>query len=174
MRCLIPPNFLQSFVTTTPPTIIFVTNRVGFIIVLVGLYDDIKGINPKGKLIGQILAAMALMAYGFIIEQFTNPFGAEGLALGWLSVPVTLFWIVGITNAFNLLDNMDGLCAGTGMIAALATAYLYFNQLPGISIVALILAAALGAFLTSLLYMQAHIRRISAEDQDRVLILGRV
>jgi UDP-GlcNAc:undecaprenyl-phosphate GlcNAc-1-phosphate transferase len=90
----------------------------GFIIILLGLYDDIKGINPKGKLIGQILAAIALMGYGFIIEELTNPFGVGKLALGVFSVPVTLVWIIGITNAINLSDGLDGLAAGISGIVS--------------------------------------------------------
>ena len=65
----------------------------GFIIVLVGLYDDIKGIRPKGKLAGQVLAACALMGYGFIIENLGDPFGDGKLALGMpLPTPTLVPW----------------------------------------------------------------------------------
>ena len=60
---------------------------------------------------------------------------------------VTLVWIVGITNAFNLLDNMDGLCAGVAMVAALSMAYLYSGMNPEACLVALIMAGACGGFL---------------------------
>lgn len=89
-----------------------------FVIILLGLYDDIKGINPKGKLVGQVLAAIALMSHGFVIEKLTNPFWGGELPLGIFSVVFTLVWIVGITNAINLSDGLDGLAAGISGIAA--------------------------------------------------------
>ncbi len=91
----------------------------GFIIILLGLYDDIKGISPKGKLACQILAAIALMGYGFVIRELTNPFGTGQLALGIFSIPFTLIWIVGVTNAINLSDGLDGLAAGISGIVAI-------------------------------------------------------
>ncbi|MFH1856648.1 MAG: MraY family glycosyltransferase [Candidatus Omnitrophota bacterium] len=90
-----------------------------FVIILLGLYDDIKGIYPRGKLYGQIFAAIALMNYGFVIETLTNPFGPGQLSLGILSVPFTLIWILGFTNAVNLSDGLDGLAAGVSGIAAI-------------------------------------------------------
>lgn len=89
-----------------------------FIIILLGLYDDIKGINPKGKLAGQIFAAIALMSHGFIIENLANPFWGGELRLGIFGVIFTLIWIVGITNAVNLSDGLDGLAAGISGISA--------------------------------------------------------
>lgn len=90
-----------------------------FLIVLLGFYDDMKSINPKVKLLGQVLAALALMAYGFIIEELSNPFGHGKLTLGILSVPVTLFWVVAITNAVNLSDGLDGLAGGISGIVSI-------------------------------------------------------
>jgi len=77
---------------------------------LIGLYDDIRDLKPHVKLIGQILVALALIKFGFIL-QWTGITG--------LDIIITLLWIVGITNAFNLLDNMDGLSAGIALIASL-------------------------------------------------------
>jgi len=90
-----------------------------FIIILLGLYDDIKGISPKGKLAGQVLAAIALMGYGFVITELTNPFGTGKLMLGIFSIPFTLIWIVGVTNAMNLSDGLDGLAAGISGIVVI-------------------------------------------------------
>jgi UDP-GlcNAc:undecaprenyl-phosphate GlcNAc-1-phosphate transferase len=75
---------------------------------LVGVYDDIRGLRPTSKLIAQIIAALAPIALGLTIPSF------HPLLSFWIAV----FWIVGITNAFNLLDNMDGLAAGIAAIAA--------------------------------------------------------
>ncbi len=76
---------------------------------LVGLVDDIVHLRPYSKLIGQILAACVLIAGGVTVGPTAWPI---------IGVFVTLLWLVGITNAFNLLDNMDGLSAGTAGIAA--------------------------------------------------------
>jgi UDP-GlcNAc:undecaprenyl-phosphate/decaprenyl-phosphate GlcNAc-1-phosphate transferase len=80
----------------------------GLTIVTVGLLDDIVGLRASTKLIGQIVAATIPIYGGLGIPPFPR----------LLSFAVTLLWIVGITNAFNLLDNMDGLAAGVAAIAA--------------------------------------------------------
>jgi UDP-GlcNAc:undecaprenyl-phosphate/decaprenyl-phosphate GlcNAc-1-phosphate transferase len=77
-------------------------------IALVGVYDDIRELRPTSKLIAQIIAALVPIALGLTIPGF-HPL---------LSFWIAAFWIVGITNAFNLLDNMDGLSAGIAAIAA--------------------------------------------------------
>lgn len=84
-------------------------------LMLVGIVDDARGINPWIKLVAQVAAASIAVAWG-IHTTF--------LGTLYLNVPFTLFWIVGITNAFNLLDNMDGLAAGVAMISASAFAIL--------------------------------------------------
>lgn len=84
-----------------------------------GLFDDLKGVKPASKLTAQTLAAAAAVAYGFKIEAIAlSPTGGV-LELGVLAVPITLLWIVGMTNAFNLIDGVDGL-AGTMALIALA------------------------------------------------------
>ena len=79
-------------------------------IFLVGLIDDLISLKPSTKLIAQIVVASAFVFFG--------------LRLNWsssltLDTVLTLVWVVGVTNAFNLLDNMDGLCAGVALIAGL-------------------------------------------------------
>ena len=89
----------------------------GLIIIALGIYDDIKGVDAKIKFSVQILVAIILVIYGFKIEEITNPIG-EGFSLGILGLFFTIFWIVGIINAINLLDGLDGLAAGvTGIVA---------------------------------------------------------
>ena len=73
-----------------------------------GLIDDFRRLRPHTKLIAQIVAACLLV------------FGGVQIGTPWLAaaaIPLTILWVVGITNAFNLLDNMDGLSAGTACIA---------------------------------------------------------
>jgi len=108
------------------------------IIFALGFLDDRCHLPPYLKLIGQLAAATVFVATGPTIE---------GLP-AYLSLPVTLIWLIGITNAVNLLDNMDGLAAGVAMIAALAMgAYTMTtgNQAAGATVLAL--AGAAGGFL---------------------------
>jgi UDP-GlcNAc:undecaprenyl-phosphate GlcNAc-1-phosphate transferase len=81
----------------------------GTLLFVTGLVDDFRRLRPHTKLVAQILAACVLIVSGIQI-------GTPWVAL--LSIPLTVLWVVGITNAFNLLDNMDGLCAGTALIAS--------------------------------------------------------
>ena len=75
---------------------------------LMGVVDDRWGLGSYVKLTGQLLAGCILIYSGVQVHLFFN----------WLDIPITLLWIVGITNAMNLLDNMDGLSGGIAMIAA--------------------------------------------------------
>lgn len=98
------------------------------IIYLTGLLDDIKGISAKQKLLGQIIAAGLVCAFGlrieFITNHFVNIFGESHLFLGgFISWFITILWIVGITNTINLMDGLDGLAAGVAAIASLSIAY---------------------------------------------------
>ncbi|MDI3535084.1 MAG: UDP-GlcNAc:undecaprenyl-phosphate/decaprenyl-phosphate GlcNAc-phosphate transferase [Thermosediminibacterales bacterium] len=88
-------------------------------IVALGVFDDIKNLPAKIKLIGQIAAAGILVLYGIRVEWVTNPLGGM-FYLGKLSIPLTIFWIVGVTNALNFIDGLDGLAAGVASIASLA------------------------------------------------------
>lgn len=89
-------------------TIIFVT----------GVVDDVRGVKPVFKLAAQSVAAFAMVAYGFHVGPLTLGGGAP-LDLGPFAAPVTILWIVGMTNAFNLIDGVDGL-AGVMAIIGLA------------------------------------------------------
>lgn len=82
-----------------------------FIIVIMGVFDDIKGLSVKTKLGVEIVLASIIFFSGIKISLFiNNPF------ICWL---ITVFWIVGISNAFNLLDNMDGLSCGIALISGM-------------------------------------------------------
>jgi UDP-GlcNAc:undecaprenyl-phosphate GlcNAc-1-phosphate transferase len=89
-------------------------------VMLVGLVDDLLGVPPAAKLLVQAGAGGYLYAYGFRIELLSNPFG-EILTLGPLSLPLTLLWFVGLSNALNLIDGLDGLAAGIGLFAVSAS-----------------------------------------------------
>jgi UDP-GlcNAc:undecaprenyl-phosphate GlcNAc-1-phosphate transferase len=91
------------------------------VIFLVGLADDLWGLRYYWKLAAQIACAVYVWNAGFQIEMLSKPLG-DGSHLGWISLPITVLWIVGITNAVNLIDGLDGLAAGTALITTLATA----------------------------------------------------
>ncbi|MDY6045115.1 MAG: MraY family glycosyltransferase [Peptoniphilus sp.] len=87
-----------------------------------GLYDDKYDMSPKGKFGVQILAAIILILGGVKISFFTNPFYGTNLLINleWLAIPITIFWVVGITNTINLIDGLDGLACGISAIASIS------------------------------------------------------
>ena len=88
------------------------------LIIITGILDDIFEISPKLKLTGQLAAALIVVVWGEVQVEFINlPFTDGVLEFGILSVPITILWIVGITNAINLIDGLDGLAAGVSSIA---------------------------------------------------------
>ncbi len=91
------------------------------ILFVAGLADDIWGVPPIGKLTVQTVAALVVYQYGFRIEHVILPPGVT-FELGMFALPVTVLWIVGLSNAFNLVDGADGLAGGVAIIALIATA----------------------------------------------------
>ena len=92
----------------------------GIAIALLGLYDDLKGAGAVRKFVVQFLIAGFLYRLGFRIEALANPFG-DPIALGWISLPFTLLWLVGVVNALNLIDGLDGLAGGVALVAVTIT-----------------------------------------------------
>lgn len=91
------------------------------ILVLAGIIDDMYDMPAKIKLIIQILAAVVAIVGGIKINFVSNPLSITGMSmLDKFSIPITLIWIVGITNTVNLIDGMDGLAAGVSGIAAVS------------------------------------------------------
>lgn len=86
-----------------------------------GIIDDKYAIKPIYKLMFQISAAMSLVIFGIKINNLTNPFLSyeSYLSINWLSIPFTLIWVVGITNAINFIDGLDGLAAGLALISSI-------------------------------------------------------
>jgi UDP-GlcNAc:undecaprenyl-phosphate GlcNAc-1-phosphate transferase len=99
----------------------------GIIAFAVGFLDDIYQLPPLVKLAGQTAAAFIAMGFGVTIEYLTNPF-AGIVGLGYFSYPLTWLWIVGIVNAVNLIDGLDGLAAGVTGIAALTRGVVAYQQ----------------------------------------------
>lgn len=117
------------------------------IIVALGMFDDVLALSAKLKFIVQIVAAAIPVCIGNLqISLFTNlnPFSEESyLHLGVLAIPVTILWIVGITNAVNLIDGLDGLAVGVSSIAAITM--LAVSLLIGETAIAVTMGALTGA-----------------------------
>ena len=128
----------------------------------IGLLDDVLSLKPSTKLIAQIAIASVLLFFDYRLNWFQS---------ATLDLLLTLFWIVGLTNAFNLLDNMDGLCAGIAIIVAAA---LLIDLLPGAAgtrafFEARYLAALLGATAGFLVY-NVHPASIFMGDAGSLLL----
>jgi len=124
----------------------------GVLIALIGIIDDIKGVSPKIKLAGQVIAASVAIAGGIRVDFITNPFagviGLNFLGFEIFSFLLTIIWIIGITNAINLIDGLDGLAAGVSAIAAITlgiVSILEGNQ--AVAGLAFLLAASILGFL---------------------------
>ena len=122
-------------------------------IVILGVMDDIMALKALPKLLVQIAAAGVAVYHGCVIQFFSNPNVFSEITyinLGWLSYPVTIIWIVAITNAVNFIDGLDGLAAG---VSAISTAALTVIALMVAETnVAIILSALFGACLGFLPY----------------------
>ncbi len=113
-----------TFLIATPIFVTPLTNKFlgiiagGTILFVIGIVDDLKSVKPYTKLLVQITAAIVAVIFGVKIEMFTPV----------IALPLTILWIVAVTNAFNLLDNMDGLSAGIALITSVILAVLSAMQ----------------------------------------------
>lgn len=112
----------------------------------VGLVDDLRGLTPGVKFLGQLLAAAIPIAAGLRVEFVGDPLGGGLVQLGLLSYPVTLLWIVGFANVINLIDGLDGLAAGVAAIAAASFLVLgvQMNQIVSAVLAAALIGACIG------------------------------
>ena len=120
------------------------------LIVATGLYDDKFAMSAKAKFAMEILAAAVLIVGGIKITFFTNPFYGTNLLvnLQWLAIPITIFWVVGITNTINLIDGLDGLACGISAIASISLMFVAHRLNHGeMSMFAAILAGSCIGFL---------------------------
>ncbi|RDI40142.1 glycosyltransferase family 4 protein [Falsibacillus pallidus] len=117
------------------------------IIIATGMLDDLVELSAKLKLLGQLVAACIVVFGGVQLEYINLPFGGE-LHFGFLSIPMTIIWIVGITNAINLIDGLDGLAAGVSSIALIIISFMAFLKGdPFVMSVALIVLGSTVGFL---------------------------
>lgn len=121
----------------------------GAAIALLGLYDDLRGAGARLKFTVQVGVAIALYLLGFRVELIANPFGMQ-LSLGVLSLPFTLLWIVGVVNAMNLIDGLDGLAGGVAFFGV-GTNFI-LSLVRGDVVMCLLMAALAGAILGFLIF----------------------
>jgi UDP-GlcNAc:undecaprenyl-phosphate/decaprenyl-phosphate GlcNAc-1-phosphate transferase len=116
----------------------------GGIVFATGLVDDLRGLTPTTKLLAQVVAALIVYLYGFRIDLISIGSLTE-VPLGWLALPLTVLWVVTVTNAFNLIDGLDGLATGIAMVALATTLIVSISV--GNPEAILLITALLGALL---------------------------
>ena len=118
------------------------------VIFLMGILDDIYNLRARYKFIFQLVAAIIVCSFGLVIDTAKIPFIYTDLIdLGMLSIPITMIWVIGITNAVNLIDGLDGLAAGISSISSLALLIIFITtsaSLEAIVITAVLFGATLG------------------------------
>jgi len=142
------------------------------IVMVVGMLDDKYQLSPKWKLLGQLIAAsIVVIPFGLKIGVVNLPYtGSIDFSSGWLSwlaVPITMFWIVGVTNAVNLIDGLDGLAAGVSAIATATMAIMAI--LMGDDKVATYCFVLLGAII-GFLYFNFHPARLFMGDTGSLFL----
>jgi UDP-GlcNAc:undecaprenyl-phosphate GlcNAc-1-phosphate transferase len=160
---------IMQFIDVEPDVLFEVTGLLvgGSLIVLVGVIDDYKNLPAKVKLVGQIVAAAVLViAFDVRIDFITDPFG-DFFYTEWLAIPVTIFWIVGLTNTVNLIDGLDGLAAGVATIASVTIFLVALQQ--NILLVA-VLTAALAGSAIGFLYYNFNPARIFMGDSGSMFL----
>ncbi len=123
----------------------------GSLMFLLGLIDDIYNLDAKFKLIIQLSIATIVYFLGVKIDTIFNPFGGTPLELGILSYPITILWIVGISNAVNFIDGVDGLAGSVITVNSITLALVAVAVTPAqpiTALIAFILAGSMLAFLT--------------------------
>jgi len=128
---------------------VFALLGAGTFMFMVGFIDDVRGLRARHKLLAQLAAATAICLAGVRIEPI-DILGMYTLDFGWLSFPVTIVWIVAITNAVNLIDGLDGLAAGISAIACGTIAV--FSIAGGQIIMAALMLALLGSLCGFLIF----------------------
>jgi len=119
------------------------------LIAAVSVFDDLAGLGFKAKLASQSGCAVLVMAFGLVVDAVQLP-GLGRVELGLWGYPLTFVWIVGLTNAFNFMDGIDGIAGGTAAVAAAFFAAVTFAQ--GSTFVYLVSLAIAGAALGFLVW----------------------
>jgi UDP-GlcNAc:undecaprenyl-phosphate GlcNAc-1-phosphate transferase len=137
--------YFQVPISIPPKTVLYIL-LPGTLVFLVGLYDDFSPISPHLKFAVQVGAGAILFYGGFQVSQLPLFFGEH--RFGWLALPLTIIWVLWITNAFNLIDGIDGLAAGSALfstVVVFVVSLVSNNQL--VSLLTVALAGSILGFL---------------------------
>ncbi len=127
---------------------IFIALVPATFVLFLGIYDDLRGTNATIKFLVLGLIASLFYAMGGRIEALSIPFLGSVHIPSTISFVLTVFWLVGIANAFNLIDGMDGLASGASLFSSLVILVVSIAQgQPLMSVVAIVLCGALAGFL---------------------------
>ena len=123
------PAILVAFLLGTIIAVPLDTPTVGLlvgavVVVAITLVDDLRGLAPRDKFLGQLVAAAIPVAFGVRIDGISNPLGGIIFLSLVVAIPFTLFWIAGMMNAMNFVDGVDGLAGGVAVVAAAVLAML--------------------------------------------------
>ena len=118
----------------------------GAVIVALGIYDDKKGAKAPVKFLFQTIAALVLVICGYSLGILTNPLGGQ-IRIGLWGIPLIVLWIVGLTNAVNLIDGLDGLACGVTAIAGLVLFLASYDGPPFVPAIAIALVGSCLGFL---------------------------
>ena len=135
------------------------------IIFVLGLVDDLYGTPAMARVFVQAMAAVIVMQAGYLIDEIWTPWGP--LPLGLLAYPLTLLWFIGVTNAFNLIDGLDGLLPSVGIASLLGCVGVALSvNMTGTAFLPLALAGALAGFLP----WNWHRARVFLGDSGSLLV----
>ncbi|MDF2858630.1 MAG: UDP-phosphate N-acetylglucosaminyl 1-phosphate transferase [Neobacillus sp.] len=162
-------SFLAGVVILQPENQYSTSIMIGSgIIVITGIFDDMIELSARIKLVAQVVAACIVVLYGGLQITIINlPFGGL-FEFGYLSIPFTIFWVIGITNAINLIDGLDGLAAGVSSIAlvVISVMAIFMGNTYVVIIASILIVSTLG-----FLYYNFHPAQIFMGDTG-ALFLG--
>lgn len=139
-------HFRGSFAGLSVHTLVIVLGPATLIFLL-GLYDDMHSLGPYTKFAVQGIAAVMLYAGGLRILDLPLLFGSRHFP-GYVAFPLTVLWVIGITNAFNLIDGLDGLAAGSALFSTFVVFVVaMFSGAPSLSLLTIALAGSILGFL---------------------------
>ncbi|KPL19480.1 MAG: hypothetical protein AMJ92_03225 [candidate division Zixibacteria bacterium SM23_81] len=146
---------------------VIMLSSLGALLLLLGIYDDKRNIGAQWKLLGQIAICLVAIGMGFRIDILSNPFGGA-FHLGWLTIPISLFWFLGFINAMNLIDGLDGLA--TGIIAITSLILLPIALVSGSVDFSILIAALAGVTLSFLRINLSQKGKVFLGDNGSMLL----